>query len=235
MRIKVLTYNIQSCRDFFGSPTGTQEKLAAFIGEQVPDAVVLNEVHDRGPSDAFSAQAEEIAGLLHYHFRFAKAIDIPDIGPYGNAVLSPHPIERFSVTPVPLRPGESGEARCILRAEIRKDGTAFAVYGSHFGLSEHEQYDAVTRAAALLDDEELPYVFMGDFNLTKDSPILAPLFERAQDTASAFDAPKLSFPSDKPVSKIDYILASHNMRVLHADIPAAVISDHRPHIAELAL
>ena len=72
---------------------------------------------------------------------------------------------------------------------------------------------------------------MGDFNMEPDNPILKPLMQALQDTAKEFSAPKLSFPSDNPSVKIDYIFLSKDLKVQSADIPAIISSDHRPHIA----
>ena len=74
---------------------------------------------------------------------------------------------------------------------------------------------------------------MGDFNLMPDSPLLDPIRARMKDTADVFTSPKLSFPSDNPYRKIDYIFVSHDIKIVSADIPAIVASDHRPHIAEV--
>jgi endonuclease/exonuclease/phosphatase family metal-dependent hydrolase len=46
-------------------------------------------------------------------------------------------------------------------------------------------------------------------------------------------APKLSFPSDNPSVKIDYIFVSKDLKVQSADIPTIISSDHRPHIAAI--
>ena len=76
---------------------------------------------------------------------------------------------------------------------------------------------------------------MGDLNLTPDSEILAPIYERLQDTAAVFTHPQLSWPSDIPERKIDYIFASRDIQVLAAEIPAIIASDHRPHTALLQI
>ncbi len=242
MRIKVMTYNIQSCLGYYSRKYETEPQLADYIRTVNPDVVVLNEVHDKGPSPVFSAQPKEIADRLGWNYAFAKAIDIDGVGPYGNAILSPHRIENFSVTPVQLRPLVPGEkedgyreARSILRAEIEVNGTRLAVIGSHFGLTEQEQLDVVSLVTEILDREALPHVLMGDFNMQPDDEKLAPIFARMQDTAMVFDEPKLSFVSDKPTIKIDYIFASENAKVVSADIPAVVISDHRPCWAEIEI
>jgi endonuclease/exonuclease/phosphatase family metal-dependent hydrolase len=76
---------------------------------------------------------------------------------------------------------------------------------------------------------------MGDFNLPPRSPTLSPIRERLYDTAELFSEPLLSFPSDNPIVKIDYIFTTHDIKVLSADIPKIVASDHRPYLATIEL
>ena len=76
---------------------------------------------------------------------------------------------------------------------------------------------------------------MGDFNMTPDNPILDPIRERMVDVSKYFDTSKLSFPSDNPIIKIDYIFVSADIEVINADIPAVVASDHRPHTADVII
>lgn len=239
MQCKVMTYNIQSCNDFLTHTLGSQEKLAAYLREQDPDVVVLNEVRDLPDNPLTEDQAGTIARILGWNYHFAKAIDLYN-GEYGNAILSRHPIHNFSVTPIPLRelrpdeePPRWREARCVLRAEIDIGGETLVVFGSHFGLSRGEQEYAVEITSALLDAETRPHVFMGDLNMEPDNPTLAPIFARMQDTASVMPEPKLSHISDEPTVKIDYVFASEGIRILDADIPASLISDHRPHWAKI--
>ena len=76
-------------------------------------------------------------------------------------------------------------------------------------------------------------ILMGDFNVTPDNSVLASIYEKMTDTAIKFDCEKLSFPSDTPYEKIDYIFVSPDAEIVSADIPSVVASDHRPHIAEI--
>lgn len=237
MQCKVMTYNIQSCNDFEEKHLGSQQKLSAYLREVDADVVVLNEVRDIPGNPLTEDQAGVIARELGWNYRFAKAIDLYD-GSYGNAILSRHPINDFSVTPIPLKELEPGEepprwreARCVLRAEVEIDGETLVVFGSHFGLSAGEQKYAVEITSALLDAEKKPHVFMGDLNMEPDNPILAPIFARMKDTSVVMPEPKLSHISDTPTVKIDYVFVSDGIRVLDADIPASLISDHRPHWA----
>ncbi len=237
MQCKVMTYNVQSCNDFEEKRLGSQEKLIAYLREVDADVVVLNEIRDIPGNPLTEDQAGVIARGLGWNYRFAKAIDLYD-GEYGNAILTRHPIKAFSVTPIPLKPlmpdeeqPRWREARCVLRAEVEINGEELVVFGSHFGLSAGEQRYAVEITSALLDAETKPHVFMGDLNMEPHDPILAPIFARLQDTAAVMKEQKLSQVSDNPTVKIDYVFVSEGIRVHDADIPASLISDHRPHWA----
>ena len=80
-----------------------------------------------------------------------------------------------------------------------------------------------------LEDEKC--ILMGDFNVVPENEVLNPIRARMKDTADCFDKPLLSFPSDNPQRKIDYLFVSPDVEVVSADIPEIVASDHRPHIA----
>ena len=69
-------------------------------------------------------------------------------------------------------------------------------------------------------------MLMGDFNLTPDSPMLAPIRERFEDTEPLLgEGDHCTFPSDKPKMKIDYIF-TRGVRVVSAHINNDVVSDH---------
>jgi endonuclease/exonuclease/phosphatase family metal-dependent hydrolase len=76
-------------------------------------------------------------------------------------------------------------------------------------------------------------ILMGDFNVTPDDKVLEPIRAKMKDTAELFSEEKLSFPSDNPKMKIDYIFVSPDIEVVSADIPGIVASDHRPHTAKI--
>ena len=103
---------------------------------------------------------------------------------------------------------------------------------THFGLNPDEQKNAVKTAAGLIGNGRT--VLMGDLNVLPDDPVLLPIRERMYDTAQSFSSLEsgLSFPSDRPDRKIDYIFTTKDITVLKAEIPAAAVSDHRPYIAD---
>jgi endonuclease/exonuclease/phosphatase family metal-dependent hydrolase len=112
-------------------------------------------------------------------------------------------------------------------------GTDLQVLVSHFGLNPDEQENAVKTVLSNIPEEHC--VLMGDFNMEPDNPILYPITQKLHDTAQNFSAPKLSFPSDIPSVKIDYIFVSKDLKVPYSDIPEIVSSDHRPYVAVIEL
>ena len=102
---------------------------------------------------------------------------------------------------------------------------------THFGLESDEQENAVKTVLENIRSEKC--ILMGDFNVEPSNELLAPIKERLIDTSVSFCENKPSFPSDKPNIKIDYIFVSPDIRVIAADIPEIIASDHRPHTAEI--
>ena len=124
------------------------------------------------------------------------------------------------------------ETRCLLKATIDvRNGLHVLV--SHFGLNPDEHENAVETVVSNMPKEHC--VLMGDFNMEPDNQILNPIMQSLQDTAKVFSTYKLSFPSDTPKEKIDYIFVSKDLKVEYADIPEIISSDHRPHVATIEL
>ena len=76
---------------------------------------------------------------------------------------------------------------------------------------------------------------MGDLNAQPDSPLLAPLFGIFTDSATGMEGPALTFPSDRPLEKIDYIFHKGGFTTLRAWVPETTNSDHRPLCARVKL
>jgi endonuclease/exonuclease/phosphatase family metal-dependent hydrolase len=157
------------------------------------------------------------------------------------------------------------EDRCLLKAVVDVEGTKLNVLVIHFGLNQDEAENAVKAVMANLPGENtvlmgdfnltpdspllLPIqermfdtaeLFAEDDKIAGETRSAAPIFTNEEIMQKIKEAAvpattKLSFPSDAPKVKIDYILTSPDVKVLCADIPAIVASDHRPHTAEIKL
>lgn len=226
--LRVMSYNVLH---FENVRTGEidYDAFAAVVREKNADIVGLNEVY--GGAAKRGEQAAELAKRLGWHWAFSEAFLDDGTEPFGNAVVSRFPIERAETIPVPYpavrRGPEYYEPRAVLRARI----AGHTVLVTHFGLNTDEQENALGTVLPLLETERC--ILAGDFNVTPDAPVLAPIREKMQDVDAFLPAGTMSFPSDDPRIKIDYIFTSADYTVLTADIPAVVVSDHRPYLAEL--
>ena len=232
--MKIMTFNTQHCLNYLEQKIDFDVMANAILACD-PDIVGLNEMRGEGVHPDYTAQVRILAektGMPYY--LFAPAIIADADGPYGNGFLSKIPILHAEMifVPDPDVPvaGHGYETRCVLKATLENGVTVLV---SHFGLYPEEQKNAVATAVSLLAKEKC--ILMGDFNLTPENALLDPIRAKMKDTADAFGGEKLSFPSDAPDRKIDYIFVSPDMTVLSADIPPISAADHRPHVAEVAL
>ena len=229
--MKIMSFNTQHCLNYL-----TKRIDFAVMAEAIltcdADVVGLNEMRGLGTDIEYTAQVEKLAELTDMpYYYFAKAIDVKGKGPYGNGILSKKPILRAETVMIPDPIREKGgryETRCVLKAELEGGVTVLV---THMGLHPDERKNAV--AAVLEHITENKCVLMGDFNMEPNDKLLSPIYNAMQDTAVAFDSAKLSFPSDAPKVKIDYIFVSRDAKVVSSDIPAIVASDHRPHTASV--
>lgn len=235
MQIKIMSFNIQHCLNFITREID-YDVMADAIKKCGADIIGLQEVRSEGVSKDYEAQAKIIAEKLGFYCYFAEAIRFNGVNPYGNALVSRYPITAAEtiLIPDPKVRGYDGyyETRCLLKATVDV-GSGLTVLVSHYGLNPDEQKNAVETVVSNIGTE--PCVLMGDFNVQPDNPILNPIYQKLYDTAESFDSPKLSFPSDNPTVKIDYIFVSNDLVVDSADIPEIISSDHRPHIATINL
>ena len=236
MKIRAMTFNIQHTVDFLRQDLNP-ELMANTILSVHPDFCVLNEVygHCEEGDPVYDEQIEVLSKLTGMEYRAFCPAKIAHGSPYGNAILSykPFSIRNHIIPDPPTKedPTKWYETRAIFSAEFDE----FCVLGAHYGLACDEQRNAVKTTSELIDSRKKPLIFCGDLNMTPDNERLKPIYERLTDTAVKFPAPRLSFPSDNPTIKIDFIFVSNEFKILSADILPVISSDHRPHYAELEL
>ena len=236
--LKIMSFNTQHCMNYITREID-YNSVAELIKKYSPDVVILNEMRDVGECEGFTDPQMKILSELTDmpHYFFAKAIDVrKEPSPYGNGILSKIPFEKIDVIHIPDSDPEKRigtrwyEHRCFLKAKLECGLTAIGV---HVGLNPEEKDLAVNALIENIEDEKC--ILLGDFNMRPDNEKLLPIRERMNDAADLFTEPLLSCPSDKPEYKIDYIFATRDIEILSADIPTEVVSDHRPHIAEIRI
>ena len=232
--MKIMTFNTLCCRKY---PENRIDYplMADVIKSFDPDIVGLNEMRDTGIEPGFDAQVEKLSELTGMkYFYFAKATYFKNRGPFGNAFLSKIPIINVETVPIPDPEPRAYngyyETRCVMKATLEGGITVLV---SHFGLNPDEHENAVKTVLDIIPDKKC--VLMGDFNLTPDAPVLAPIQNALCDTALAVGKPQFTFPSDKPIKRIDYIFVSKDVKVIDTDVINVVSSDHLPTVATVEI
>lgn len=235
--MRIMTFNTQHCLNYITREIDF-DVMANAINKFSPDVVGLQEMRDKGTYPEYDAQTQILSSKTGLeNFYFAKAIDFDGVKkvpsrPYGNSALSKLSIISKETIIIPDPNPRTGdgyyETRCLLKLNLSNGLTVLVV---HVGLNDDEKQNAVDTILKHLEPSKC--VLMGDFNMTPDCPILNPLKEKLIDTADFIKGDKLTFPSDNPTIKIDYIFVSKDIKVKGAIVPELVSSDHRPIIADI--
>ncbi len=224
--MRVMTYNVHSCIDM--QKKNSLWRVAGLIKQERPAVVGLNEVECFSPRTRFANQPKRLAAARDMLYSYGPTLKLGPIGFFGNAILSRYPILETKNFSLPSR----RETRCCLRARLRTPRGYITVFSTHLGLNREERFKQIDELARLVKTEKNPVILMGDFNCGTDQ--LAPLYDLLKDAGAMFGS-RLTYPYDKPVDRIDYILVSREITCKELYIPYSDASDHLPVIAELEL
>ncbi len=198
------------------------ERIAKVIREARPDLVALQEVDQRCARSGKVDQAAELARLTGMPGVFGKAMDYQG-GAYGQAILSPHPIQNTKVHALP----GTGEPRIAFEATVSIGGREMSLVSTHLDLDAKPRLAQAQTLARILAQLPRPVILCGDFNDVPGSPAL-----KAFDGTLTFvpkKAPALTCPAGDPKSEIDHFLAKGFTTVSPPVVlPEAHASDHRP-------
>ena len=243
MKLKIMTYNIASCRNYklgpdFRPVTRDIDLYAKAMQELAPDICGLNEVDYKLPRSCCIKMAKFLGDALGYESAFGPAVTW-GLGTYGNGFISKYPIKDVEVYPIPDPPAKTEDAyyetRAILHTILDIEGRDVDVFVTHFGLARAEAQSAADTLVELIKRCQNPVVLMGDFNLTPTSPLYRRLAEVFDDSAILTSDPLLTFPSHAPDCKIDYVFTKGNIKATRVISPAVVASDHLPILVEVTL
>lgn len=208
------------------------ERTIAVLREIDADVIALQEADLR-----FGDRAAVLprAALDDTDWRIAPvAKRARSMGWHGNALLVRRELEIVDARTLDLPMLEPRGAICCDLSVERK---ALRVVGTHLDLSGLRRRDQIRSLLRYLDalDRTCPTVVMGDFNQwgTKSGAM--------REFAGSWQMPDCgpSFPSRRPVARLDRIVASDEWRVesarVHHSALAAQASDHLPIIAKLSL
>jgi endonuclease/exonuclease/phosphatase family metal-dependent hydrolase len=233
--LRVMTYNIHV-------GVGMDKKLdlkriAAVIRQQDPDLVGLQEVDRDVERTQRIDEIAELAKLTHMEYAFAYNLHYQG-GQYGVAVLSRFPImaidhRRYGNT-------REKERRGFIRVEVDMNGHTLNFVTTHldYQYEDGRIFEARQLLQALAGIKG-PLVVVGDFNDLPGAEAHQIMTFQFRDAwvESGAQGEGLSYPSDKPAKRIDYIFyrATDRIRAGRAWAINTLASDHLPLMAELEI
>lgn len=234
---KLMSYNIQFGTDCSGKPN--LPITIKTIADAAPDIVALQEV-DRhwAKRSGFADQLRALADALGMQAAYGANLDLepPEPGAprrqYGTAVLSKYPIVASRNYPLSSL---GHEQRGLLETEIDMEGTRLNIYCIHMGLTSDQRIVQAEEARTIVGRKAGPVVLAGDFNSDPGSPELGLLLNGGM--SDCFDGipDNLTFPSNAPKRRIDYLLYNSLLAQDSAAVSESTASDHRPIVCEFWL
>ncbi|MFT3948574.1 MAG: endonuclease/exonuclease/phosphatase family protein [Agriterribacter sp.] len=225
VRLKVLSYNLR-----FGE-LASLEDLAAFIKEQNPDIVALQEVDCRTYRDLTPKQhGKDFATELGFRTGMISAYGktIPYAGGYyGIALLSKYPLAKVERIYLP-KTANGKEQRAVLVAEVEySEGQYISFASTHLDYTNStERQEQVKKLNEVLLSKNTPVIVAGDFNAKPDAKEIKEGMS-AWKTVSNLEP---TVPADAPRSTIDYIFCypQNKWSIIESTTYKVNLSDHLP-------
>jgi endonuclease/exonuclease/phosphatase family metal-dependent hydrolase len=234
--LKVLTYNVHSCRGRGARPD--PGRIADVIASAEPDIAALQELDVGRSRTGGIDQAHAIAERLRLNAHFHPAFHVEE-EKYGDAILTGFPSRLVKSGPLP----SLGEPRGAIWIEIEWGGERVQVFNTHFGLRRRER---MIQAETLAGKEwlgspacaETPAILAGDFNAVPRSRAYRILAEGLSRHVLTIPA-RATFPARLPILRLDHVFTNSWARVISyrvVDTPLArSASDHLPLLATIEI
>ncbi|ADD40616.1 endonuclease/exonuclease/phosphatase family protein [Stackebrandtia nassauensis] len=213
------------------------ERIARRIEALNCDVIGLQEVDRFWKRSGFVDEPAWLAERLGLEVAFGANLDLAPEEPgrprrqYGTAVLSRWPIAESENTLLP-KSGDD-EQRGLLRTVLDAPGGAFVFANTHLqhGTDESVRVAQAELIIEILGDAPQRTVLVGDFNAEPGAESIDVIANRLPDAwAAAGDGDGLTYPSDNPHARIDFVFAAPDVKpaamAVDAEDPSA--SDHLP-------
>jgi endonuclease/exonuclease/phosphatase family metal-dependent hydrolase len=235
-RLRVMTFNIE-----YGAHG--IEQIAKVIRQQQPEVLCLQET--RG----FHTFPDPVPALVRVLNRQNPGWYM--VRTHEVTTMSRYPIrsQRVHVMPPPSK-------RALLETSVNVRGRVFTVFNAHISMEAADRADRARMRAlprllqlggsSVMRQKQVnlvlnatkavgtPFAVCGDFNIPPRGLIYRSLASNLTDSFRAAGwGSGLSFRSDLPLLRIDYIWMSRNVGATNAHVPSVRASDHRPYVADL--
>lgn len=238
--IRLLSYNIQAgvdtsqYRDYLTKgwkhllPNRERLRNLNLIAEMLRgyDLVGLQEVDSGSLRSGFVDMTEYLAhrsGYPHWYRQVNRNIGV--LAQHSNGFLS-----RLRPTRVSNHRLPPGNGRGAMMVEFGEGPDALVVCSMHLALGRRVRSRQLDFVLDLVGTRK-NLVVMGDLNAGCESREVRSFIDRAGLTEPVCD--KATFPSWRPVRRIDHILVSHSLEVVGTKVVDYPLSDHLPICVEI--
>jgi endonuclease/exonuclease/phosphatase family metal-dependent hydrolase len=240
--VRVLVFNMHAGKD--AKNVDNLQRIADVVKETNADIVLLQEVDRFTTRSGKVDQVATLEKLTGYNSAFGKTLDYQG-GDYGIAILSRWSILgdtlfHLPVVPPQARAGGSYEPRGALRISIAAPGGAIHVVNTHLDASRADSFrrQEIPQVLEIGKGMKKPGALVlvgGDLNSEPQSDVLgivrsAGWVDLWTKCGSGND---LTYPQDKPVKRIDYLLTQPGVVCKKASVLTTDASDHRPVLFEI--
>lgn len=230
--VNVLTYNIYHGENAYKKGKSNLTEISAIINDTKPQIVFLQEVDSmtNRSTEVFGTKtdvARKLGQMTGRQGYFSKAIDFSD-GGYGEGILLKQTNE---IIRLKLPNPKGGEVRSLIAVKEKFRGKKILFAGTHLchQFAENKMVQLKT-IVDLYQEENLPMIISGDFNLSPDSEEYAYMTQYFYDAAVLAGNIEDTYSSEKPKIRIDYIFLSKNTswKVKELKVIGSLASDHLP-------
>ncbi|MEJ2061263.1 MAG: endonuclease/exonuclease/phosphatase family protein [Gammaproteobacteria bacterium] len=204
------------------------ERIARFIKSF--DIVGLQELDAGSLRSLYVDQAELLArnsGLDYWYTRINRRLGA--LAQHSQAVLTRYPALSATEHRLPTRvPG-----RGALEISLGNELMSLQIIQVHLSLSRNVRHRQLEYIAELVKQKRYSVV-MGDFNAPPDSPEIR-AFQQATGLVAPEAEDRHTYPSWRPVHRLDHILFSPELQVLESHVYTLNYSDHLPVGVDLIL
>lgn len=231
--LKVLSYNVRA--GLGGDGKGASEKVAAYLKESGADLIGLQE--SRQPMDQkFSDPTPTItAALSGYHVaRGGHRQELVNLSRYPILAQQEHDLNGYSPC-LEIVVDVKGQKVRFLNVHVLTGDPKGVLKGKAAGRTDYLRQTATSRheqtgaLVSLIKSSELPTILVGDFNSPPGSLLHRNLSTVLKDSwAMKGFGPGLTYRSDRPLWRIDYLWVSPGIGVESCRVEKSRLSDHKP-------
>lgn len=228
--MRVVTYNTRGSLgidDLRSTP-----RLVETVRRLSADILCFQEIHQRLPWSRREDQPASLSAGLSRTVAFQANLRF-GAGGYGIAIASRARLVNVREHRLPSFTEQRGALQ--VTAVTAMSGRNITVMCTHWGLDAEERQQQSAALAEILREVQRPLLLCGDLNEEPDGPAVQALLSGTGLRDAGAGSTALTFPSDRPASRIDYILYSDDVAVERFEVIRSLASDHLPVLSDLAL